>query len=65
MAIRIPIISEFDGAGLSKATKEFQSLEGAGAKAGFALKKAFLPAVAVLGGITAGLGMAIKKPKSY
>jgi len=60
MAIRIPIISEFDGAGLSKATKEFQSLEGAGAKAGFALNKAFLPAVAVLGGITAGLGLATK-----
>jgi len=60
MAIRIPIIAEYDGAGLAKATKEFQSLEGAGAKAGFALKKAFLPAVAVLGGITAGLGLATK-----
>ena len=60
MAIRIPIISEFDGTGLARASKEFQSLEGAGAKAGFALKKAFLPAVAVLGGITAGLGLATK-----
>jgi hypothetical protein len=60
MAIRIPIISEFDGAGLSKATKEFQSLEGAGAKAGFALNKAFLPAVAVVGALGAGLGLATK-----
>ena len=60
MAIRIPIISEFDGTGLARASKEFQSLEGAGAKAGFALKKAFLPAVAVLGGLAAGLGLATK-----
>ena len=60
MAIRIPIISEFDGAGLAKAQKEFQSLEGAGAKAGFALNKAFVPAVAILGGLTAGLGLATK-----
>ena len=60
MAIRIPIISEFDGAGLAKAQKDFQSLEGAGAKAGFALNKAFVPAVAILGGLTAGLGLATK-----
>jgi hypothetical protein len=40
MAIKIPIISEFNSKGLDKAIKEFQSLEGAGAKAGFAIKKA-------------------------
>ena len=37
MAIKIPIISEFDSKGLDKAVKEFQSLEGAGAKAGYAV----------------------------
>ena len=59
MAIRIPIIAEYNGTALEKAKKEFQSLEGAGAKAGFALKKAFLPAVAVLGGLAAAAGPAI------
>jgi hypothetical protein len=51
MAVRIPIISDFNGKGIAKAKAEFAQLEGAGAKAGFALKKAFLPAVAVLGGL--------------
>ena len=60
MALSIPIISEYDGKGLNKAIAEFKNLEGAGAKAGFALKKAMLPAVAVLGGLTAGLGLATK-----
>jgi hypothetical protein len=58
MALSIPIISEFDGKGIDKAIKEFKQLEGAGAKAGFALKKAMVPAVAVLGGLAAGLGVA-------
>lgn len=60
MALSIPIISEYDGAGVKKAIAQFKDLEGAGAKAGFALKKAMLPAVAVLGGLTAGLGLATK-----
>ena len=55
MSIRIPIISEFDGQGIDKAVKEFQSLEGAGAKAGFAIKKAAVPAAIAV----AGLGAAI------
>lgn len=58
MALSIPIISEFDGKGIDKAIAEFKQLDGAGAKAGFALKKAFLPAVAVIGGLAAGLGLA-------
>ena len=58
MALSIPIISEFDGKGINKAIAEFKQLDGAGAKAGFALKKAFLPAVAVIGGLAAGLGLA-------
>jgi hypothetical protein len=51
MAIKIPIISEFDSKGLDKAVKEFQSLEGVGAKAGFAIKKAALPAAAAVGAL--------------
>ena len=58
MALSIPIISEFDGSGVKKAIAQFNDLEGAGAKSAFALKKAMLPAVAVVGGLTAGLGMA-------
>jgi hypothetical protein len=53
MAIYIPIISEFKSTGIDKAKKEFQSLDGIGAKTGFALKKSFLPATAALGGFGA------------
>ena len=58
MALSIPIISEFDGSGVKKAIAQFKDLEGAGAKSAFALKKAMVPAVAVIGTLTAGLGMA-------
>ena len=58
MALSIPIISEFSDKGIKKAIAEFKQLEGAGAKSAFALKKAMLPAVAVIGTLTAGLGMA-------
>ena len=58
MALSIPIISEFDGGGVKKAIAQFKDLEGAGAKSAFALKKAMLPAVAVIGTLAAGLGMA-------
>jgi hypothetical protein len=51
MAVVIPIVSEFDGKGLSRAVKEFQQLEGAGEKAQFALKKAAIPAAAALAGV--------------
>lgn len=60
MSIRIPIISEFDGKGIERARKEFQNLEGAGAKAGFLVKKAFLPATAAIGGLALALGDATK-----
>ncbi len=60
MAVSIPIVTEFDGKGLKKAIAEFNQLEGAGAKSAFALKKAMLPAVAVLGGLATGLGLATK-----
>jgi hypothetical protein len=60
MAIRIPIISDFDSKGLDKAVKEFQQLEGVGAKSAFAIKKAALPAAAAIGGLAVALGDATK-----
>jgi hypothetical protein len=60
MAIYIPIVSEFKSTGIDKAKKEFQSLEGAGQKTGFLLKKAFLPATAAIGAMAAGLFDAAK-----
>jgi len=51
MAINIPIVSEFSNAGLKKAQREFQRLEKTSQKVGFALKKAFVPATAALGGL--------------
>ena len=51
MAVNIPIVSEFNNAGLKKAQKEFQRLEKTSQKVGFALKKAFVPATAALGGL--------------
>jgi hypothetical protein len=53
MAINIPIISEFDGKGISKAIAQFKQLETTSEKANFAIKKAAVPAgiaVAALGG---------------
>ena len=59
MAINIPIVSEFKSDGIDKAIKEFKSLEGAGAKAAFAIKKAAVPAAAALAGLgAAGLSFA-------
>ena len=60
MSIRIPIISEFDDKGIARAKKEFESLDGAAEKTGFAMEKAFVPAVATVGALAAGLGMAAK-----
>lgn len=55
MAINIPIISEFDGKGISKAVAQFKQLETSGQKAQFAIKKAAVPA----GIAIAGLGVAL------
>ena len=60
MAVSIPIVSEFDGAGIKKAVAEFKQLEGAGAKAQFALSKAALPAAAAIGGLAVVIGDATK-----
>ena len=48
MSIKINIATDFFGDGIRKARKEFQQLEGAGAKAGFVIKKAMVPATAAL-----------------
>lgn len=55
MSIRIPIITDYDGKGLDKAVKEFESLKTSGEKAQFAIKKAAIPA----GLAVAGLGAAL------
>jgi hypothetical protein len=60
MAITIPIITEFDGAGVSKAVAQFKQLETNGQKAQFALKKAAVPAAAAVAGLTVALGDAVK-----
>ena len=60
MAVSLPIVSEFDNTGIKSAIQEFKQLEGAGAKAQFALKKAAVPATAALGALAVGLGSATK-----
>lgn len=60
MAITMPIISTFNEAGVQKAIKQFESLKTTADKTGFILGKAFLPAVAALGAITAAAGFAVK-----
>jgi hypothetical protein len=54
MAIKIPIISEFNAKGIAAAQKEFQSLTSNTDKAAFALKKMVLPAAAAFGAIAVG-----------
>jgi hypothetical protein len=60
MAVFIPIISEFNSKGIDQAKKEFASLEGAGKKAQFAIKKAAVPAAAGLVAVGAALFDATK-----
>jgi hypothetical protein len=55
MAVILPIISEYDPKGAKKAIAQFKQLEGFGAKANFAIKKAAIPAAAAM----AGLGVAL------
>ena len=60
MAVVIPIVSEFDGKGISKALKQFQQLETVGEKAQFAIKKAAVPAAAALTAVAGAMGLAAK-----
>jgi hypothetical protein len=55
MTIAIPIITEFNGAGIDKAVKEFNNLETNGEKAQFAIKKAAVPAGIAIAALATGL----------
>jgi len=59
MAIRIPIITDFDGKGIERSIKAFKELETNGEKASFVVKKAFLPAAAALTGLAVAGGKAV------
>jgi len=65
MAIRIPIISEFNPKGIAAAKAEFASLQGAGSKSMFLLQKAVLPAAAAIGSFTAVIAPAIKAASDF
>jgi len=60
VALSIPIISEFDGKGISRAIAQFKNLETVGEKTQFAIKKAAIPAAAALAGLTTALTLATK-----
>ena len=60
MAIIIPIFSSLNTKGFDSAKKEFASLQGFGAKSGFLLQKAMLPALGAVSALAGGLGMAAK-----
>jgi len=60
MAIYLPILTQFNDKGLKQAQKGFKDLEGAQAKAKYALGKANKYAAVALGGLVAGLGDAVK-----
>jgi hypothetical protein len=51
MAIRIPIISDFDTGGIEKAVNQFKKLETNAERTSFLIKKSFIPATAALAGL--------------
>jgi hypothetical protein len=65
MAIKIPIISEFNPKGIKQAQAEFASLQGTGSKAMFLLQKAVLPAAAAIGTFTSVIAPAIKAASDF
>jgi len=65
MAIKIPIISEFNPKGINAAKAEFASLQGTGSKAMFLLQKAVLPAAAAIGTISQVISPAIKAASDF
>jgi len=60
MAINIPIISSLNTKGFDAAKKEFASLQGFGAKSGFLLQKAMVPAAGAVTALAGGLAIAAK-----
>jgi hypothetical protein len=65
MAIKIPIISEFNPKGINAAKAEFATLQGTGSKAMFLLQKAALPAAAAIGSIAAVIKPAINAASDF
>jgi len=65
VAIRIPIISEFNPKGVAAAKAEFASLTGTGSKAMFLLQKAVLPAAAAIGTFTSVIAPAIRAASDF
>jgi hypothetical protein len=65
MALNIPILSSLDTKGFDKAAREFGKLEGTSAKTAYAMKKAFLPAVAALGGLAVAAFGAAKMASDF
>lgn len=53
MAVRIPIIVDYNGKALQRIQREFAQLDGAAAKTKFALQKALIPATAAMAGLAA------------
>jgi hypothetical protein len=60
MAVYLPIVTQFNNKGLKEAEKGFKDLEGAQAKAKYALGKANKYAAVAVAGLVAGLGDAVK-----
>lgn len=60
MAVTLPIITEFDGKGVSRAIREFNQLETTAQKANFVLKKAAMASTVAFAGLAAGIGLATK-----
>jgi hypothetical protein len=60
VAISLPIVSEWNPAGVTKAVADFKRLETAGEKASFAIGKAALPAAAAIGGLAVAGFSAVK-----
>jgi hypothetical protein len=62
IGVKVPIISELNSKGFKSALAEFKKLEGATAKAGFLMKKAFSPAgLTAMAGAIGGIGVAMFK----
>lgn len=65
MSVYLPIISSFSDRGIKQAKREFASLETRSQKAGFILKKAFLPATAALGAMAATATKLVKEGEAF
>jgi len=60
MAIKVPILSEWNPKGIKRAMEDFKKLETTSEKVSFGMKKALVPATAALAGLTAAAGASLK-----